>query len=134
MRRDLGDFQTPPELVAEVLDALGPIGERWPRVLEPTCGRGHFVSGLLALSAPPREIQAVEIQDAHFQAARAIATAESTNGVQVRITRANLFDMHLGRDLVWREQGPLLVVGNPPWVTNAELGTLEGAQRPPGAT
>jgi hypothetical protein len=131
VRRDLGDFQTPPELVAEVLDALGPIGARWPRVLEPTCGRGHFVSGLLASSAPPREIQAVEIQAAHYQAACAIATADFTNGVQVRITQADLFDMHLSRDLLWREQGPLLVVGNPPWVTNAELGTLEGALRPP---
>jgi hypothetical protein len=131
VRRDLGDFQTPPELVAEVLDALGPIGARWPRVLEPTCGRGHFVSGLLASSAPPREIQAVEIQDAHYHAAQAIATAEFANGVHVRITQADLFDMHLSRDLDWREQGPLLVIGNPPWVTNAELGTLEGALRPP---
>jgi hypothetical protein len=56
VRRDLGDFQTPSELVAEVLDTLGPIGVRWPRVLEPTCGRGHFIGGLLALAEPPREI------------------------------------------------------------------------------
>ena len=55
MRRDLGDFQTPPELVAEVLEAVGPIGGRWPRVLEPTCGRGHFIAGLLARSNPPRK-------------------------------------------------------------------------------
>ena len=34
--RDLGDFQTPPALVAAILDRLGPVGARWPRVLEPT--------------------------------------------------------------------------------------------------
>ena len=73
MRRDLGDFQTPPALVAAVLDGLGPIGGRWPRVLEPTCGRGHFLEGLLGRDAPPREIRGVEIQDGHAEAARAVA-------------------------------------------------------------
>ena len=53
MRRDLGDFQTPPELAAAVLECLGPIGRRWPRVLEPTCGQGHFIAALLAQTSPP---------------------------------------------------------------------------------
>ena len=72
MRRDLGDFQTPPELAAEVMECLGPIGRRWTRVLEPTCGQGHFIAALLAQKVPPREIQAVEIQDSHCTAARAL--------------------------------------------------------------
>src|SRR5690242_3428502 len=71
-RRDLGDFQTPPALVAAVLDALGPIGRCWPRVLEPSCGRGHFLAGLLDGDEPPREIQAIEIQEAHATAAREV--------------------------------------------------------------
>ena len=75
MSRDLGDFQTPPALVAAVLDELGPIGRRWPRVLEPTCGRGHFLAGLLGRDEPPREIIGIEIQDDHAAAARAIAQA-----------------------------------------------------------
>ena len=38
VRRDLGDFQTPSELVAEVLETLGPIGPRaglvsWSRLV-----------------------------------------------------------------------------------------------------
>ena len=77
MRRDLGDFQTPPGLVAAVLETLGPIGSRWPRVLEPTCGRGHFIGGLLAHSDPPREIQAIEIQQSHHRAARSSARVAS---------------------------------------------------------
>ncbi len=47
MRRELGDFQTPSALVTQVLQVLGPIGRRWPRVLEPTCGSGQFIQGLL---------------------------------------------------------------------------------------
>ena len=47
------------------------------------------------------------------------------------IKRRDLFDLDLKRDLRWREQGPLLVIGNPPWVTNSELGTLASPNRPP---
>lgn len=32
--------------------------------------------------------------------------------------------MHFERDLCWQEDGPLLVVGNPPWVTNSALGMM----------
>ena len=103
MRRDLGDFQTPPELVAKVLAALGPIGPRWTRVLEPCCGRGHFIRGLLDLPDPPREIQAIEIQESHYHAARAVAAAECARGVPVRLVRANLFELDLKRDVLWRK-------------------------------
>src|SRR4051794_6900416 len=131
--RDLGDFQTPPALVAAVLDALGPIGPRWPRVLEPSCGRGHFLAGLLARAEPPREIQAIEIQEAHTAAARGVVQAHASGpgaAVAVTVARASLFDLDLRRDLAWRGRGPLLVVGNPPWVTNAALGVLESGNLP----
>jgi hypothetical protein len=131
VRRDLGDFQTPPELVAKVLEALGPISPRWPRVLEPSCGRGHFIRGLLDLPDPPREIQAIEIQESHYHAARALVAGYPARKLPVRIIRADLFELDLKRDLRWRETGPLLVVGNPPWVTNSELGSLSSTIRPP---
>ncbi len=128
LSRDLGDFQTPPALVASVLDSLGPIGSRWTRVLEPTCGRGNFVRGLLASPVPPLEIQAVEIQDGHFEVARKVLDEPSATRVLVK--KANVFDLNLGRDLRWSDTGPLLVVGNPPWVTNSELGVLESSNLP----
>src|SRR3954447_3108704 len=127
LSRDLGDFQTPPALVAAVLDALGPIGRRWPRVLEPSCGCGHFLAGLLGLGLgrnqdmPPREIIGIEIQESHADAARDAVRAHAGGmpAAAVTILRASLFDLNLGRDLTWRTRGPLLVIGNPPWVTNA---------------
>ena len=131
MRRDLGDFQTPPELVDAVLDTLGLVGARWPRVLEPTCGRGNFLAGLLAHHSPPREILAVEIQSDYCRAAEEMVRSHARPGSEVSVTCADLFGLDLARDLDWREGGPLLVVGNPPWVTSAELGTLAGAHMPP---
>lgn len=131
MRRDLGDFQTPPALVAAVLEALESLGARWSRVLEPACGRGHFLQGVLTLQPPPREIRGIEIQEEHAsEARRALATAAESAGTRFEVLRANLFELDLRRDLAWSGSGPLLVVGNPPWVTNAELGSLASENLP----
>ncbi len=125
MRRDLGDFQTPPELVEEVLDALEPISTRWRRVLEPTCGRGHFIAGLLARARAPVDMIGIEIQESHFQVSRNVAFQSSSSlGSSVDIRHGDIFALDLAHDLEWRTSGPLLVIGNPPWVTSAQLGRL----------
>ena len=122
MNREFGDFQTPPSLVAAVLECLSTSGKVWSRVIEPTCGRGNFIEGLLNLALPPREIQAIEIQNGYLENARRIF--ERFPSIHFVIKQANLFDLDLHKDLQWITRGPLLVVGNPPWVTNSELGIL----------
>jgi hypothetical protein len=47
----------------------------------------------------------------------------------VRIKQADIFKLNLA-ELAWSQTGPLLVVGNPPWVTNAELGGLDSENLP----
>ena len=139
MKRVYGDFQTPPQLVAAVLDRLGPVGRRWPRVLEPTCGQGNFIAGLLAHPHPPREIIGIEIQGDYVREARrrTALPLEGAGGAgppgpppRVHIREADFFQLDLRHDLAWEGSGPLLVVGNPPWVTSAELGALGGANGP----
>ena len=126
-RKALGDFQTPPGLVAAVLDRLAPIGGRYDRVLEPTCGRGAFLAGLLGQTDPPREVVGFEIQANHFEAARAVASRAPV-GVRVAVERADVFQVNLAK-IAWSGPGRLLVVGNLPWVTVAGLGA-EGAAVP----
>lgn len=123
---DLGDFQTPPELVRAVLAALQPALGSAMRVLEPSCGTGAFLAGLLDLPDGPREIKALELQQEHFAAARRLADV-SDRGIDLR--QADIFSVDLRR-LEWAENGPLLVVGNPPWVTNSALGALGSTNVP----
>lgn len=126
--RELGDFQTPPALVAEILKCLMRTSKRWTRVLEPTCGEGNFIRELLDMARPPSEIQGLEIQEDHVREAMSLASRARTTTVVIR--RANIFDFDLQRGLAWQGAGPLLVVGNPPWVTNSELGSLRSSNLP----
>ncbi len=124
----MGDFQTPRDLVDAVLHTLGPIASRWTRILEPTCGSGSFLQALLEHEAPPRELIGIEIQEPYWTMARSLAGKHP--GSRVDILRANLFDLDLRTGLPWRDRGPLLVVGNPPWVTSAALGKLDSGNVP----
>ncbi len=126
-RKDLGDFPTPPGLVAEILDALDVSGARFPRALEPTCGRGHFIAGLLGRPDPPREVLGLDIQPDHAEVARSLGSP----GVRLVVEAADIFRLDLARDLAWAGPGPLLVVGNLPWVTASALGA-SGAANGPG--
>jgi hypothetical protein len=120
----LGDFQTPLALVREVLVALDL--HLFSRVLEPTCGRGSFIRGLLELEPPPQEVIGVELQPHYVEEARAIS-----DSIHLRILNADIFSLDFRHDLCWQTQGPLLVVGNPPWITNAAQGRLHSDNLPP---
>lgn len=128
LNREFGDFQTPSALVAGVLKSLGKPKWPWTRVLEPTCGKGNFIAGLLELPRPPQEICAFEIQDSHIR--KALECAFDASLTRMDIRKANLFNLDLRNDLEWTTKGHLLVVGNPPWVTNSELGSLESNNLP----
>jgi hypothetical protein len=128
MHRDLGDFQTPISLAEKILRRLSADGCVWTRALEPTCGQGNFIQALLRMPVPPQEIIGLEIQRAHIATAKALINAYQQTPIAIRA--ANIFETDLQRELAWRGTGPLLVVGNPPWVTNSELGSLDSANLP----
>jgi len=120
--KDFGDFQTPLPLVSAILHSLTSLNKRWTRVLEPTCGRGNFIAGLLRQDVLPSEIQGIEIQKKYVQ--EALSLFEQTTSASITIEQKDIFAVSLRDDLHWQSKGPLLVLGNPPWVTNAELGVL----------
>ncbi len=128
MSRDFGDFQTPPMLVQAILTSLHRQGQKWTRVLEPTCGRGNFIAGFLNQTSPPREIHGIEIQPHYVSSAHAL-TQHFTTSI-ITIHQANIFNFQMSEYLSWQTTGPLLVIGNPPWVTNTELGTLGSSNLP----
>jgi len=128
LRRDLGDFQTPALLVEEVLKVLATTGGGWSRVLEPTCGQGEFLRQVSRLVPSGSELVGLEVQESYVKAAR--HSLADLKQYQVRVIRANIFEVDFATDLSWRTNGPLLVIGNPPWVTNEELSRLRSTNLP----
>lgn len=80
-------------------------------MLEPTCGEGTFLEAARRFEGAERA--GIEVQEDYV-------TKALTMGA--RVIRRNIFDLHLGTAVEWSSSGPLLVIGNPPWVTNAALG------------
>lgn len=106
-----GDFQTPPELAKLCLERLNIPSDA--RVLEPTCGTGTFLRAAKAI-APGTERIGIEIQPQH--AALAMDCAE--------VHARSVFRTDLSKDVSWSTDGPLFVIGNPPWVTSSELNRM----------
>jgi hypothetical protein len=120
-RAEYGDWQTPPELARAVLSLVE--GEKPATVLEPTCGQGAFLEAA-AQRFSGASLHGYEINPEYVDVARARLPAGRAD---VRV--ADFFGVDWGRELS-RLEGPILVTGNPPWVTNAELGTIGSANLP----
>ena len=126
--KDFGDFQTPLPLVTSILEIAPIMNKTWTRVLEPTCGQGNFIEGFFRQAVQPREIQGIEIQSHYVSKAQHLV--EQAPSLHITIECSNIFDTNLHTDISWSNTGPLLVIGNPPWVTNAGLGVLESKNLP----
>ncbi len=117
---EYGDFQTPGELAAKVL-RITQGRAAWGRILEPTCGAGNFLHEAGCLIENGAHAIGIEVQPDYARSARKTSAD---------ILLADIFTMDLGRDLSWNSSGPMLVVGNPPWVTNSQLTVLGSENRP----
>ena len=97
-------------------------------VVEPTCGRGAFVMAAASCFESLREVLAFEVNAAHLAALRRRLASEPT-ALPVHLRQADFFDLDWQESL-GNQRGPLLVLGNFPWVTNAALGAIGGENLP----
>lgn len=128
-RKELGDFQTPRELAVECMQVVATIQSGTRRVLEPTCGEGSFMLAAASVLEPSIEMLGVEIQPTHADVARHHLNCSARRDVRWRVEVGDMFRHDLGK-LRWGTDGPLLVLGNPPWVTLSDLGAMNSAHIP----
>lgn len=121
-RRELGDWQTPDALARAALGRIARIDSDSPAtILEPTCGKGAFLA-VAAARFPESRLVGFEIRPDYAESARARAP-------RARIEVADFFRLDWERILAGLPE-PILVAGNPPWVTNAALGALDSKNLP----
>lgn len=125
---EFGDFQTPPALALAATQALVRLGIQPRSILEPTCGRGAFVHAA-ATSFPEAEaIIGIDVNQDHLDSA-ARSTTDGGLERRIEVRQGDFFTLDW-RGVVTPAGDPWLILGNPPWVTNSELGAIRSDNLP----
>ena len=121
-RTEFGDFQTPPRLARSVCDLLLRTDQKASSILEPTCGSGSFLKAAEQAFPEAAALLGFDVNPQHVRAARSA------------VPRATIrCEEFFGKDWMKTLDGlrePILVVGNPPWVTNSTVSSIGGTNLP----
>jgi N-6 DNA methylase len=126
---EFGDFQTPDKLAMQVAELLRQqLGISPASIIEPTCGKGSLlISAIKAYPYAERYIGA-DINAVHLKKLREKIITEGLN-VEVDILHSDFFDTDWN-NLLSNLPQPILIIGNPPWVTSSELSMLQSSNLP----
>ena len=98
-------------------------------VIEPTCGIGNFVLAAIEVFDNIEEIYAIEINAEYTQAlSERLANKKITP--KIHIINDSIFNVDLLQIKRKIRGKNILVLGNPPWVTNSKLGEYESGNIP----
>jgi len=128
-KAEFGDFQTPLSLAREVCALLSRQGLKPSSILEPNCGEGSFLLAATEYFSNAKDIVGIEINRGYVSAAHSALGNIAFNSKRIRIIHEDFFKVQWNSILECLPD-PLLVVGNPPWITNAELSILGSSNLP----
>lgn len=124
---EYGDFQTPSWLAQQVCHLLAAKGLKPASLLEPTCGLGNFLLATLDHFPQIKQITAADINSDYVnQVQKRLAYGK---GIEQNIFQADFFTTDWPAILADLPE-LILIVGNPPWVTNAALSVLNSDNLP----
>lgn len=118
--RQRGDFQTPEELAHQVWATLD--ASRFELVIEPTFGLGSFITTMP--SSCRADITGWEIY-ADYYLTTIDKLRELKHSRRINLLQRDVFSVS-GADINITPNSRVLVIGNTPWVTNSEQGSLGG--------
>ncbi|MFW9777886.1 MAG: SAM-dependent methyltransferase [Candidatus Heimdallarchaeota archaeon] len=122
--KEFGDFQTSDDLADEILQYLLREGVKPQTIIEPTCGKGSFVRSALRYF-PNTKIIARDINRKYIAGIK----SDLGENAKLDIKVADFFKVPWTR-IIKKAAPPVLIVGNPPWVTAADMGVMEGNNIP----
>jgi predicted RNA methylase len=125
---EYGDFQTPAWLAEQVCQLLYRAGIRPKAILEPTCGRGSLLLAAAMQFPQAKQIWGIDINGVHIHSLASQPFVKELGG-KIRLSQGDFFDLDWNKRLT-ELPDPLLIVGNPPWVTNSGLAALASNNLP----
>ena len=134
-RAEYGDFQTNSDLANNVTLHLSSKSISPEVVIEPTCGKGNFIIASLCYFKNIKNVFGVEIYkpyvwETKFNIVDFFLSNPNSNKPEISIVHCNVFDFDFKEIAKKYSTGDILIIGNPPWVTNSKLGSLNSNNLP----
>lgn len=134
-RREYGDFQTNQSLAQKVAEYTFSKSNDFEFVLEPTCGKGNFLLASIKQSKKLKKVVGVEIYQPYvwetkFKILEYFLSTKDNSKPEIDIIHANAFDFSYENIAKSTLDLKTLIIGNPPWVTNSELGSIDSKNLP----
>jgi hypothetical protein len=134
-RQEYGDFQTNKSLASEVAKYSFVKCEDIEFILEPTCGKGNFIFTSIAQFKSLKKIVGVEIYKPYvwktkFGILNYFLKNPNYSKPEIDIFHGNAFEFNYSKLAKSTQHLKTLVIGNPPWVTNSELGSIDSNNLP----
>lgn len=134
-RAEYGDFQTNEDLASKVTLHLVSKNILPKVVIEPTCGKGNFIIASLKNFKSIKTIFGVEIYkpyvwETKFNIINFYLENPKSNKPEISILHCNVFDFDFNKIAKQFYLEEILIIGNPPWVTNSMLGSLNSMNLP----
>ncbi|MFN8259669.1 MAG: hypothetical protein U0X41_01895 [Chitinophagales bacterium] len=134
-RAEYGDFQTNSDLANKVTLHLASKNISPEVVIEPTCGKGNFIIASLRNFKEIKNVFGVEIYkpyvwETKFNIVDFFLSNPNSNKPEISIVHCNVFDFDFKTIAKEHSTNNILIIGNPPWVTNSKLGSLNSTNLP----
>ncbi len=131
IRKEYGDYQTPSTFTDEICTYINRYFDVNPNViLEPTFGVGNFINSAINSFNKIEKIFGIEINTQYFE----IAYKNYLNNIlnkEKYFYNENIFNFDFNKIKVkLNKNDKLLIIGNPPWVTNTKLSKLNSSNSP----
>lgn len=125
LKVETGDFQTPREFAYIICQYLNNFLNIKPTaILEPTCGLGNFLVAAKEIFIP-QKIYGIEKNADYYD------FAKNREGLEATLFNEDLFAFDFELLKTQTKKNHLLVIGNPPWVSNSVLSALQSSNLPP---
>lgn len=134
-RAEYGDFQTNLNFAQSIAQFLYNKKQINPKfVIEPTCGKGNFIVAALSSFNQIEKIIGIEIYkpyiwETKFNIINYYISNPTEFKPKIEILHGNIFDLDFSI-FVNEPINEILVIGNPPWVTNSKLSSLDSKNLP----
>ncbi len=123
---EFGDFQTPNALAKQVIELLSHELPTPNIVIEPTCGLGNFIEEAYNEWNDECKYFGFEINNKYYELTK--NKFSYANNIEIKLQNFFSFDWNFFFNSFINKE--IVIIGNPPWVSNSTMGILDGDNLP----